>query len=756
MVPSEHFTDSPISAPEADVLRRGPFVSAILGEFQAWPGNTGLVVGLHGRWGDGKTSVVNLLEKRLVENGFRVLHFNPWEWSKNEDLTDSFFDEVSVQLGRPSRKENEELAKAMRRYAARLKGGASTVLYLLPFIKVVLWVSTLLWFVDIWTRRVWLPVIAALISALAAVTVAFSKLLPKVADVVSPADNENLPSLVKLKSDLVSALRRSDDRFVVVMDDIDRLAPSQLADVTRLVKANGDLPRVGFLLVGDRQVMADHLSASLSVDGAEYLEKIIQLGFDLPVIGRDALNTVFWSGLNEILSDEVMSRNFEADRWRRVYWAGLATSLCNLRNVKRFLASLRVTFALLRGSRVIEVNQVDFIAIEAIRIFEPSLYRSIARSKDALTRSVSDRKDFEAVAGQALSALFRDVKSERQRQWTSLLQLLFPFIDVARGHITYGPHNMRAFAAAQRVCSPTYFDRYFRFGLGTDEISTSEVQGLLDPVSCEECRVLLEKFASEGKLLDLMDRMRERVDVVPASQIEPLVAALFDSADSLSSKSPQMFGVSGSMQAEFLVQDLLERLPKDEANATLDRLFSNTNGLQLPIGILKSYLGHQQKDRLESFLTGADLERWKVLFASRIAARAAEGKLIELPGSSLYLFLWRAWGDPEAPRNYVSELSATRDGALKVIEAFVQVAHTSNPNKRGETERPYIRHTDIANFIDPEALNTAIGATELSDLRLLRLTNPAFKWFERALNRRRQGQDDDGFRIWHDEEEDDD
>jgi predicted KAP-like P-loop ATPase len=754
MADSEQILDNPIQAPDADVLGRGAFVTAVSNEIRKWNGKTSLVIGLHGKWGDGKTSVVNLLVPTLIEGGLRVLRFNAWEWSSSDDLTDAFFDEVSVQLGRSSRKDNAELAKAMRRYGTRLKGGASSFIFLLPLFKGLLYACALFCFVGIWESLFWVRLVAAILAGFAAVVMGVSKLLPMVADAIFPNDAESLPSLERLKLELVTALEKSTERILIVIDDIDRLAPDQLADVTRLVKANGDLPRVCYLLVGDRRVMADHLGIALKLDGPEYLEKIIQLSFDLPAIEQTKLNSFFWGGLNEILSDEVTGRDFEVDRWGQVYWSGLVASLGNLRSAKRLLASLRIAFALTVGKLALEVNQVDLIAIETVRLFEPNLYRALRQSKSALTNSSTDRENPDARAEQVVAEILKDVDVKRHEQWRSLIRLLFPYMDTGR-NITYGPHNVRSWAASQRICSPSYFDRYFRFGVGEEEISTSDLHVFLGPGTREEYRDALSSFALRDKLPEIIAGLRERVDNISVAQVEPLVLAIFDVGDVLSPRSEQMFGASASMQGEFLVQDLLKRVPDSDAREVVDRVFRSSEGIRMPVEILRNFLGHQHEKRLERFLCDADLEEWKKFFADRIATWAKSGSLIEAEGAGIYLYFWRMWGDPEDAKLFVATLCETRVGALSFLRAVTQIAHSSNVNKKGETARPYIPITHVSDLIDPETVNANISATEPSDIRLLRLTNPEFRYFEKALNRKREGKSEDGFGFWNDEDDED-
>jgi hypothetical protein len=58
----------------------------------------GLVVGVLGPWGSGKTSFVNLARGRLQESGVTILEFNPWMFAGADQLVQAFFVELSAQL----------------------------------------------------------------------------------------------------------------------------------------------------------------------------------------------------------------------------------------------------------------------------------------------------------------------------------------------------------------------------------------------------------------------------------------------------------------------------------------------------------------------------------------------------------------------------------------------------------------------------------------------------------------------------------
>jgi predicted KAP-like P-loop ATPase len=85
----------------------------------------------------------------------------------------------------------------------------------------------------------------------------------------------------KLHAELTRVLYEQKKRFLIVIDDIDRLAPEEALLMFRLVKSIGRLPNVIYLLVFDRHLAEAIVAERYPSEGAHYLEKIIQAGFDM-------------------------------------------------------------------------------------------------------------------------------------------------------------------------------------------------------------------------------------------------------------------------------------------------------------------------------------------------------------------------------------------------------------------------------------------------------------------------------------------
>ncbi|MBN1994874.1 MAG: hypothetical protein JW953_19405 [Anaerolineae bacterium] len=83
-------------------------------------------------------------------------------------------------------------------------------------------------------------------------------------------------------------------RLVVFVDDLDRCLPDKAVEVLEAVKLFLDVPGCVFMLGVAREVIEEGIRVrykdyQVKLDGAQYLEKIIQIPFSLPPIAPEAV-----------------------------------------------------------------------------------------------------------------------------------------------------------------------------------------------------------------------------------------------------------------------------------------------------------------------------------------------------------------------------------------------------------------------------------------------------------------------------------
>ena len=97
-IPHKSSAERPIQKVEEDALDRLGFVDRLCKALVNKELNTatGIALGITAPWGSGKTSILNMLEDRLVlyAPDAVVVRFDPWIFSGRDDLINQFFREL--------------------------------------------------------------------------------------------------------------------------------------------------------------------------------------------------------------------------------------------------------------------------------------------------------------------------------------------------------------------------------------------------------------------------------------------------------------------------------------------------------------------------------------------------------------------------------------------------------------------------------------------------------------------------------------
>lgn len=91
-------SDNPIEKSEDDSLGRNAGAVSLDQQISSLDSSQGIVIGVLGEWGSGKTSYVNLAANELEKLRIPMVGFNPWMFSGVCQLFDAFFAEISAEL----------------------------------------------------------------------------------------------------------------------------------------------------------------------------------------------------------------------------------------------------------------------------------------------------------------------------------------------------------------------------------------------------------------------------------------------------------------------------------------------------------------------------------------------------------------------------------------------------------------------------------------------------------------------------------
>lgn len=346
-------SDLPIKSSKDDLLARSSFSSALADAILSYGNKDSVVTALYGAWGSGKSSVVNMVLERIEEASSSmptlkqpiVITFNPWNYSDQNQLIGQFFRSVSVALKRGDPGADAKKAgKMLEAYSEFFKPLAL------------------------------IPDPTGIGSGLATAATLTFKTIGVAASRWGSLKSQDLD---QIRKDLDALLAKQQRKILIVIDDIDRLNNSEIRQIFQLVKALGDFPNTVYFLAFDRDVVVKALVQVQEGSGIEYLEKIVQIPFLLPSISKREVERVLFSQLNELIKDVPDARGNQT-YWGNVYQGGMRFFFSTIRDVTRYINSLRFSFGMVKD----ELNPIDVLAITALQVFEPAVYEGLRDNPD--------------------------------------------------------------------------------------------------------------------------------------------------------------------------------------------------------------------------------------------------------------------------------------------------------------------------------------------------------------------------------------
>ena len=326
--------DNPIREPSEDRLGRVPLAESFVRQILQADASEGLVVGVLGPWGSGKTSFANLVRHHLISKSIPVLNFNPWLFSGTEHLVQAFFFELSGYF--KFKRSRADISRMIYRYLECLSAA--------PFVGRS--AGLLSWISRLWKRN-----------------------------------QSNRSQLEETRDKIRTALEQQDGPVVIILDDLDRLTEGEIRDVFRLVRLTASFPNIIYVLAFDRHQVEKALEQN-KVTGREYLEKIVQIVLDLPEVSDEMMIDQLIRSLNESHSDIDGLEQPDPHVWSIVLAHIVMPLMRNIRDIRRYCASSKSAITDLSD----KVCLTDILALEAVRLFLPDIF---AQLRDAISSVTS-------------------------------------------------------------------------------------------------------------------------------------------------------------------------------------------------------------------------------------------------------------------------------------------------------------------------------------------------------------------------------
>ena len=307
------------------------------------------------------------------------------------------------------------------------------------------------------------------------------------------------------------------------------------------MKAVADFPNITYLLAFDKQVVTQSLEEFHAGSGDDYLEKIVQVPFELPLADRVSIRSLFFERLNVILA-EMEPKTFNQTYWGNVFLESIDRFLQTPRDVVRMTNALTVTLRAVLG----EVNPVDFIAIESLRLFCPDVYQTVRGNPEMFTGAAPTdlvhptREELRQFHDDWLTRL-RESSTVYATATQKMLKRLFPKLDSVWGNASYGGEWVTEWRRDLRICNEDIFPVYFALAVNNGDISNSEMRAVLANAGdsewlSAELLKLAQQFRPDGKTRAsaLLERLWDYTQKdIPVEDIEPILRTFFNVGDHL-------------------------------------------------------------------------------------------------------------------------------------------------------------------------------------------------------------------------------
>ena len=530
--------DEPIQSLKQDILGREKFIEDLQKEIENLPFDNSFVFGLYGSWGEGKTSVINLLVNKFRKNeDFLIVNFDPWNFKDEKAILSAFYDQIENAFS--EKYILSEFERTMIKYQNIISIGLSNTGINLSF-------------------------------------------------------PDRKDTLFKLKKEIEKFIEQTKKKILIFIDDIDRLQPYEVLLIFKIVRLSANFKNTIFLLAFDQLIIQNYLKNDLKID-SEFLEKIVQKSIPLPAIEQQEIGQFLDIHLEKLFDELAISKEgrekFYKD-FHLIYLMQISKFFKTLRRVKRYINGLRSTLPLVKN----EVNLYDFLILEIIRNFFPKIYDDIWRNpwsylpikwdikhyfSSPFASGVNEDKKYEIIQNH-ISNIVAGEKDEEIIK--GLLKSLFFEVENSLDQHQFGQkYSVETYRVEKRITHPKCFKKYFMLKVPSSEISDEFIEATLalwySIKDTEKENVISETIfdlQEKSMLSKFFNMLIVFVDKIPQEAIHEIIRVIYKNAGKFSKEGAGNFESSEYLNSIKLLLSLVNnKIKKDKIHSILEETVMN-------------------------------------------------------------------------------------------------------------------------------------------------------------------------------------
>ena len=398
-----------------DLLDRNKTIDFLYNTLTTLKPKNNFVISLEGRWGSGKSTILNNVKERIkrsdVENLIVIDEFDPSVYNDEVSLFENMFMHLI---------EKSDIKFKMSSMKQFVRGIVKTIFESKSYRGLNLLV-----------------------------------------------DNENI---VAIKSNLDTFLRSSGKRYVFIIDNIDRVETKSILSLFRMINQILDFSNVTYVLSFDDTRVKTAFENDLNVDYS-YLKKMINLPVKVPEMNKEKLKMLYLNSLENIFKS--YGKNINREKLSVLSSFLIKTSI-DIRDFIRFINS-SVNFVLSQNQYLYDF---DLLILELIKIKDVELYNTIHKHSEFFTTfDKSDKVELDIVFrmneyNERGRKFFTELFNNRL-EYLDLLSELFPNVEKFQMEIdlrsefetssSQFKENRKEASRKRKVCSDKFFDLYFTF-----------------------------------------------------------------------------------------------------------------------------------------------------------------------------------------------------------------------------------------------------------------------------------------------------
>jgi len=672
--------DSPVNDPAYDRFKRSSFAQRVAKTIDSRIDPSSIVVAIYGAWGEGKTTVLNFIDRELAKSpNIICIRFNPWRFNDEVHLLQNFFKSLSEALGKSTSTYKEKIGKWIANYASMLTPFNISIPFMLEF--------------------------------------------SPGESLKSAAQSLSTIELDEIKQRIENFLKEEGKRIVVLMDDIDRLDRNEIQSIFKLVKLSADFAYTAYVLAFDEEMVSAALSEKYGSGGRDsgrkFLEKIVQVPLYLPAADKLALRKFFFDGIDEVLKESGIKLSEEQAQAFVIHFVyGVEIRLHTPRIAKCYRNVIGFSLPILKG----HVNPVDLMLIEGVRVFYPKLYDTIRENPDVFlgTKTIYDNSE-QMIKQRSLEIIgrgFAGLTTEETEAAKYLLKVIFPRLCGIFENYHYGAEWDDKWTRERRICSEECFTSFFSYTTSDDDVSDPELETFIKKIAKKsvekitaEFKKLAEKKSPEKIVLKLM---RKEKKILP-DDIKNLAVAL-SKLGGIFPRPETMFSFTTAFsQAGILIGQFIRGIAfvKDRLNIA-KAVISEGDPVPFALECFKWIRTTDDKGEQNRIFSIEDEAELAALVVSRIRQAADAGPIYQSfpDDAASLLYFWAHWGGKDETGRYINDsLDVKPNNIFDFLRCFLQAKYDRNLNLLRKEDFGKLHHEQLSKIIDPEKIYSRLHET---------------------------------------------